>query len=255
MNTTDNCDVEFLIQERSNRRRRRPNRKSLTPPSRNPNRYRFTFHAIQRMEERNVSSSDFQIILKYGRVVNLPWRFGIYLQSGEVPKGKGFTRKFSRLEHSAIVVDQVQPIVITTRPIWSERKLLFLYDNPRPTLFWHIRQPSNLPHARKLSENLNFNYPSSLYPPNLLYTFDTVQKMEHLGIRSKDIELIIRYGWRRSVSAQLSLIRIHRSSFEESSLEHELVMVIDTTRERDIVTNIFNIETASFPFIDQYRRH
>ena len=235
MNTIDFYNMEFPGIERPSHKRIHSKGKSLTSNFRDASDYLFTFHAVVRMEERKINTTDVSILLENGRWVPLRERKGIFLHPGEIPKGKKFSKTYGRLQDAVIVVEQECPLVITVINDWTKGEKQIFRTADLNKHLW----------SRKNGGANHFELPCGPYrfkrPSDLLYTYASVQQKELWKASSAEISQIVRYGQCFTTARYLYLYQTRVLSFEKQLPACLQGMAIIVDRNRPIVEAVSRV--------------
>ncbi len=76
---------------------------------------RYTYHALSRRAQRNLSDADIDFVLNYGRRVRSAGVLHIFLGRRDFPRQRDLVRRFGHLEGTTLVVNdqEGQPVLVT----------------------------------------------------------------------------------------------------------------------------------------------
>ena len=92
----------------------------------------FTKHALKRMAQRNVSTTEISFILAHGTEINCAGARLVHLKCKDIPKSVCHDDQFARLQGSTVVLSKESPVVMT---VWRNRQkgLRHISHKPRHT--------------------------------------------------------------------------------------------------------------------------
>jgi hypothetical protein len=86
---------------------------------RRPEQFRLTQHALERINQRNLSSADIQYVVRHGQARHVPQGVSYFMGWRHIPTCDRSDDKITRLEGTVVLLDLTQEYVITA---WRNRR-------------------------------------------------------------------------------------------------------------------------------------